>query len=57
MDGSSLIELLEQQSICRGVSHAIHLLILCVAYCVYVCVYVLFKVQFIYVFGGWGSLL
>ena len=57
MDGSSLIELLEQQSICRGVSHAIHLLILCVACCVYVCVYVLFKVQFIYVFGGWGFLL
>lgn len=40
-DVRSLIELWNQQSICRGVSHAIQLLILCVAYCVCVCVCVL----------------
>lgn len=33
-DVRSLIELWNQQSICRGVFRAIQLLILCVAYCV-----------------------
>jgi len=42
-DVRSLIELWNQQSICRGVSHAIQLLILCVSY--YVCVCVFFFLQ------------
>jgi len=40
-DVRSLIELWNQQSICRGVSHVIQLLILYVAYCV--CVFTKFS--------------
>jgi len=59
-DVRSLLELWNQQSICRGLSHVIQLLILFVACCVCVCVCVCVffnKILFIYVFGRWGSLL
>jgi hypothetical protein len=56
-DVHSLIELWNQQSICRRVLHAIQLLILCVAYCVCVCMCVFLQNLVHYVFGRWGSLL